>query len=267
MNSDFVYGVHAIGAVLDRNPSRLIEAFTLKGRHHRLVPILNVLRGIEVPVKEVERRVLDGKVGGASHQGIVARLKPARVFNEQDLGAFLSKKKEPLIVILDGVTDPGNLGSCLRTADAAGVSAVIVPKKKSAFISSAAVVKVACGAAETVPLVRVTNLARTMKFLKKKGVWLVGTGNEAGNDIHQSKMTGPLAIVMGSEGRGIRRLTREICDNMVRIPTVGDMSSLNVSVATGVCLFEILRQKSTMAREGPPPHASHPMSRGMDNCR
>ena len=140
------------------------------------------------------------------------------------------------------MTDPHNLGACLRNADAAGVAAVIVPKDKSANIN-ATVSKVACGAAETVPLIRVTNLARTMRALQEQGVWFVGTAGEATQDIYQAKLTGALAIVMGAEGDGMRRLTRETCDDLIKIPMAGTVSSLNVSVASGVCLFEAVRQR------------------------
>lgn len=154
----------------------------------------------------------------------------------------MAKHASPLLLILDGVTDPHNLGACLRNADAAGVAAVIVPKDKSAPMT-ATVSKVACGAAETVPLVRVTNLARTMRHLQEQGIWIVGTAGEATHDIYQAKLTGSLAIVMGAEGDGMRRLTRETCDDLIKIPMAGAVSSLNVSVASGICLFEAVRQR------------------------
>jgi 23S rRNA (guanosine2251-2'-O)-methyltransferase len=148
----------------------------------------------------------------------------------------------PLLLMLDGVTDPHNLGACLRTADAAGVQAVIIPKDKSASLN-ATVRKVACGAAEVIPLVAVTNLARTLEKLKKRGLWVVGTAGEAEQDVYDVDMTGPTVLVMGAEGKGMRRLTRELCDFLVRLPMSGSVSSLNVSVATGVCLFEAVRQR------------------------
>ncbi|MGL5250136.1 MAG: 23S rRNA (guanosine(2251)-2'-O)-methyltransferase RlmB, partial [Enterovibrio sp.] len=182
------------------------------------------------------------KVPGAVHQGLVARVKAGRQYNENDLDALLQENAAPLLLILDGVTDPHNLGACLRNADAAGVTAVIVPKDRSATLNATAR-KVAVGAAETVPLVRVTNLARTMRHLQQQGVWIVGTAGDAPNDIYQTKLTGALAIVMGAEGEGMRRLTRETCDVLTKIPMVGTVSSLNISVAAGVCLFEALRQR------------------------
>ncbi|MEF1288285.1 23S rRNA (guanosine(2251)-2'-O)-methyltransferase RlmB [Vibrio sp. M260118] len=243
MSNEFIYGIHAVKAVLEREPERFIEAFVLKGRQDdRLMPILNELQVCGVSIQQMTRKTLDDKARGANHQGIMARVKPAKQLNENDLDDILTKHESPLLLVLDGVTDPHNLGACLRNADAAGVAAVIVPKDKSANIN-ATVSKVACGAAETVPLVRVTNLARTMRALQEQGVWFVGTAGEATHDIYQAKLTGSLAIVMGAEGDGMRRLTRETCDDLIKIPMAGSVSSLNVSVASGVCLFEAVRQR------------------------
>ncbi|AIW12842.1 MULTISPECIES: 23S rRNA (guanosine(2251)-2'-O)-methyltransferase RlmB [Vibrio oreintalis group] len=243
MSNEFIYGIHAVKAVLEREPERFIEAFVLKGRQDdRLMPILNELQVCGVSIQQMTRKTLDDKARGANHQGIMARVKPAKQLNENDLDDILAKHESPLLLVLDGVTDPHNLGACLRNADAAGVAAVIVPKDKSANIT-ATVSKVACGAAETVPLVRVTNLARTMRALQEQGVWFVGTAGEATHDIYQAKLTGSLAIVMGAEGDGMRRLTRETCDDLIKIPMAGSVSSLNVSVASGVCLFEAVRQR------------------------
>ncbi|MGL6261297.1 23S rRNA (guanosine(2251)-2'-O)-methyltransferase RlmB [Vibrio sp. WXL103] len=243
MSNEFIYGIHAVKAVLEREPERFIEAFVLKGRQDdRLMPILTELQNCGVSLQQMTRKTLDDKARGANHQGIMARVKPAKQLNENDLDAILAKHDQPLLLILDGVTDPHNLGACLRNADAAGVAAVIVPKDKSAPLT-ATVSKVACGAAEAVPLVRVTNLARTMRAMQEQGVWIVGTAGEATHDIYQAKLTGPLAIVMGAEGDGMRRLTRETCDDLIKIPMAGSVSSLNVSVASGVCLFEAVRQR------------------------
>ncbi|MDW6002781.1 23S rRNA (guanosine(2251)-2'-O)-methyltransferase RlmB [Vibrio mangrovi] len=243
MSNEFIYGIHAVSAVLEKSPDRLIEVFVLKERQDsRLLPVLDELQGLGISIQQMNRQALDKKSKGASHQGIMARVKPAKVLNEHDLDVILQGEEQPLLLVLDGVTDPHNLGACLRNADAAGVAAVIVPKDKSAPMN-ATVSKVACGAAETVPLVRVTNLARTMRALQENGVWFVGTAGEATQDIYQSKLTGPLAIVMGAEGDGMRRLTRETCDELIKIPMAGSVSSLNVSVATGICLFEAVRQR------------------------
>lgn len=243
MSNEFIYGIHAINAVLEKSPERFIEAFVLKGRQDdRLLPVLNELQRLGISVQQMGRKALDDKADGANHQGVIARVKPTKNLNEHDLESIIAQHQNPLLLVLDGVTDPHNLGACLRNADAAGVAAVIVPKDKSAPMT-ATVSKVACGAAETVPLVRVTNLARTMRALQEQGVWFVGTAGEATHDIYQAKLTGPLAIVMGAEGDGLRRLTRETCDDLIKIPMAGSVSSLNVSVATGICLFEAVRQR------------------------
>ncbi|CAM3566949.1 23S rRNA (guanosine-2'-O-)-methyltransferase RlmB [Vibrio aerogenes CECT 7868] len=245
MSREYIYGIHAVNAVLQTSPDRFIEVFALQGREdERLSAVMAQCKQFGISVQFMGRKALDNKVNGENHQGIIARVKPAKLLNEHDLDGIIEQHEQPLLLVLDGVTDPHNLGACLRNADAAGVAAVIVPKDKSAPLTST-VSKVACGAAETVPLIRVTNLARTMRALQEKGVWFVGTAGEANQDIYQSKLTGSLAIVMGAEGDGIRRLTRETCDELIKIPMAGSVSSLNVSVATGICLFEAVRQRRT----------------------
>ncbi len=238
-----IYGIHAVKAVLATDPARFIEVLVLKGRQDdRLLPVLNEIQSLGITVQEAGRKALDDRAKGASHQGIIARVKPMKQLNEHDLERIVDEHDQPMLLVLDGVTDPHNLGACLRNADAAGVAAVIVPKDKSAQLNATAS-KVACGAAEVVPLVRVTNLARTLRALQEKGVWVVGTAGEATHDVYQSKLTGPMALVMGAEGDGMRRLTRETCDELIKIPMAGSVSSLNVSVATGICLFEAVRQR------------------------
>lgn len=242
--SENIYGIHAVKSFLDRTPERIIEVFVLKGREDkRLQPLLNELHNLGVAVQFLNRQTLDNKANGEVHQGVIARVQPAKELNENDLDVILANKQNPFLLVLDGVTDPHNLGACLRTADAAGVDAVIVPKDKSAQLTSIAR-KVACGAAEVVPLIRVTNLARTLRDIQQNhNIWVVGTAGEATETIYQTKLTGALALVMGAEGDGMRRLTRECCDQLISIPMAGSVSSLNVSVATGVCLFEIVRQR------------------------
>lgn len=242
--SENIYGIHAVKSFLDRTPERIIEVFVLKGRDDkRLHSLLNELHNLGISVQFLNRQSLDNKANGEVHQGIIARVQPAKELNENDLDVILANKQNPFLLVLDGVTDPHNLGACLRTADAAGVDAVIVPKDKSAQLTSIAR-KVACGAAEVVPLIRVTNLARTLRDIQQNhNIWVVGTAGEASETIYQTKLTGALALVMGAEGDGMRRLTRECCDQLISIPMAGSVSSLNVSVATGVCLFEILRQR------------------------
>ncbi|WP_439236129.1 23S rRNA (guanosine(2251)-2'-O)-methyltransferase RlmB [Lonepinella koalarum] len=242
--SEQIYGIHAVSAFLGRTPERIIEVLVLKGREDkRLQPLLNELHKLGISVQFLNRQSLDNKAQGEVHQGIIARVQVAKELNENDLDQILQNKQSPFLLVLDGVTDPHNLGACLRTADAAGVDAVIVPKDKSAQLTSVAR-KVACGAAETMPLVRVTNLARTLRELQQHhNIWVVGTAGEVTETLYQSKLTGAIALVMGAEGEGMRRLTRECCDQLISIPMAGSVSSLNVSVATGVCLFEIVRQR------------------------
>ncbi|KNE84473.1 MULTISPECIES: 23S rRNA (guanosine(2251)-2'-O)-methyltransferase RlmB [Aggregatibacter] len=242
--SETIYGIHAVKAFVTHYPERLIEVWVLKGRDdQRLQPLINEIQRLGISVQFLNRQTLDKKAEGEVHQGIIARVHSLPELNEHDLDRLLEQQKAPLLLVLDGVTDPHNLGACLRTADAAGVNAVIVPKDKSAQLNSTAR-KVACGAAENVPLIRVTNLARTLRELQKRhNVWVVGTAGETTETLYQTKLTGALALVMGAEGEGMRRLTREHCDQLISIPMMGSVSSLNVSVATGVCLFEIVRQR------------------------
>ncbi|MBF1995648.1 23S rRNA (guanosine(2251)-2'-O)-methyltransferase RlmB [Serratia symbiotica] len=241
--SEIIYGIHAVKALLERDPQRFLEVFILKGRgDRRLQPLITELETTGLAVQVASRQWLDEKVEGAVHQGIIARVREGRKPQENDLPALLESVDTPFLLVLDGVTDPHNLGACLRSADAAGVHAVIVPRDRSAQLNATAK-KVACGAAENVPLIRVTNLVRTLRLLQEMNVWVVGTAGEADHTLYQSKMTGPMALVMGAEGEGMRRLTREHCDELISIPMAGMVSSLNVSVATGICLFEAVRQR------------------------
>ncbi|HCH49954.1 TPA: 23S rRNA (guanosine(2251)-2'-O)-methyltransferase RlmB [Escherichia coli] len=243
MSEEIIYGIHAVKALLESDPTRFKEVYVLKGREdRRLTPVIHELEAQGILVQIANRQWLDSQTEGAVHQGIIAKVKQGRQYQEQDLPDLLAKVETPFLLILDGVTDPHNLGACLRSADAAGVHAVIVPKDRSAQLNATAK-KVACGAAESVPLIKVTNLARTLRFLQEENVWIVGTAGEADHTLYQSKLTGPLALVMGAEGEGMRRLTREHCDELISIPMAGSVSSLNVSVATGVCLFEAMRQR------------------------
>ncbi|AIA72409.1 probable tRNA/rRNA methyltransferase [Pectobacterium atrosepticum SCRI1043] len=241
--SEIIYGIHAVKALLERDPQRFLEVFILKGRDdRRLQPVIAELEAQGIVIQVASRQWLDKQAEDAVHQGIVAKVKEGRKYQENDLPAMLDNLEMPFLLILDGVTDPHNLGACLRNADGAGVHAVIVPRDRSAQLN-ATVKKVACGAAETIPVISVTNLARTMRLLQERNIWIVGTAGEADHTLYQSKLTGPLALVMGAEGEGMRRLTREHCDELISIPMAGSVSSLNVSVATGVCLFEAVRQR------------------------
>jgi len=238
-----IYGVHAVEALLRHHPRRVKQIWLSEGRSEpRLQALLQLASEHRIAVGAAERRELDAWVEGV-HQGVVADVSPSQVWGEAMLEELLDRHEgPPLLLVLDGVTDPHNLGACLRTADAAGALAVIIPKDKSATLTPV-VRKVACGAAEVIPLVAVTNLARSLEKLQQRGLWVVGTAGEAEKEIYQQDLTGPLVLVMGAEGKGMRRLTREHCDHLVKLPMSGSVSSLNVSVATGVCLFEAVRQR------------------------
>jgi len=240
-----VFGIHAVASLLERQPERVEQLFVQKGRSDaRMEALLVQAEQAGVPCQWVARGELDEMVEGR-HQGVVARSRGSQVLREGDLELLLDRLEHaPLLLILDGVTDPHNLGACLRTADAAGVDAVIVPKDNAASLN-ATVRKVACGAAEVMPFVQVTNLARTMKKLQELGVWITGTAGEAEQSLYEMDMKGPMALVMGAEGKGMRRLTRENCDHLAKLPMAGSVSSLNVSVATGICLFEAVRQRAS----------------------
>ncbi len=237
-----VFGLHAVRVALERGQLR--ELWCDRRRHDERMETIRraaAERGIEV--HEATGRELNALLPDVRHQGVIGQLHPPRERNERDLDALLdSLEHPPFLLVLDGVQDPHNLGACLRTADAVGVDAVVVPKDRAVGLT-ATVRKVACGAAQTIPFVRVTNLARTLRRLREAGVWLVGTAEGETQELYQVDLTGPLAVVMGAEGRGLRRLTREHCDLLVKIPMCGVVESLNVSVAAAVCLYEALRQR------------------------
>ncbi|MCQ4278656.1 23S rRNA (guanosine(2251)-2'-O)-methyltransferase RlmB [Pseudomonas stutzeri] len=243
-----IYGLHAVEALLRHHPKRVKQIWLAEGRDDpRVQSLLQLAAYSKVRVGQCERREMDAWVEGV-HQGVIAEVSPSQVWGDAMLEELLDRTEgAPLLLVLDGVTDPHNLGACLRTADAAGALAVIIPKDKSATLN-ATVRKVACGAAEVIPLVAVTNLARTLEKLQQRGLWIVGTAGEAEQEIYDQDLSGPIVMVMGAEGKGMRRLTREHCDFLVRLPMGGSVSSLNVSVATGVCLFEALRQRRSARR-------------------
>lgn len=245
MKNDFVYGIHAVAALIERSPERIESLQVLEGRSdQRMQKLLHTAENAQMHIVRVSREALDKYE--VKHQGIVALLANNFEYREADLKQLVERAEKPLLLILDGVTDPHNLGACLRSADAAGVDVVIAPKDNAASLTPV-VRKVACGAAEVVPFVQVTNLARTLRDLKEWGVWIVGTAGEADTLIYEQDLSGPIAIAMGAEGSGLRRLTREHCDFLVKLPMAGSVSSLNVSVATGICLFEAVRQRRSDA--------------------
>lgn len=241
----FIYGFHAVIAKLRHSPDDVREIFIDRqrqdGRARDLIKLTETL-GLRLIPSDAAR--LDGMAGGqARHQGVVARVAASlRVLKLDDV---LDTLAEPaLLLVLDGVQDPHNLGACLRVADAAGVHAVIAPKDRACGLNATAI-KVASGAADSVPYVTVTNLARTLRELNERDILTIGAAGEAEADLYGIEQTGPLAWVLGAEGDGLRRLTRETCQRLARIPMLGSVDSLNVSVASGICLFEARRQRSS----------------------
>lgn len=242
---DLIFGFHAVQAALEQPVTRVLEIWLADERKDRRVAaLLESANNHHIKPHKLEREQLDEMMPDASHQGVIARCQPLGNLDELDLFKLLDTlQSPPLLLILDGVQDPHNLGACLRTAEAAGVHAVIAPKDRAAGITDT-VLKVSSGAAERLPFIQVTNLARVLRELQQQGIWLVGTSGDCDATLFESDLTGPLAIILGAEGRGIRRLTREHCDQVVYIPMQGGAESLNVSVAAGVCLFEAQRQRN-----------------------
>jgi 23S rRNA (guanosine2251-2'-O)-methyltransferase len=238
-----IHGFHAVTARLRHAPEDVKELYVAEGRQDaRARDLLKAAAAAGVRVLPVAPARLDGMAGGARHQGVVARVAAtARYLTLDDVMEGLSEPA--LLLVLDGVTDPHNLGACLRVADAAGCHAVVAPKDRACGLNATAI-KVASGAADTVPYIMVTNLARSLRDLQEQGVWVVGAAGEAEKDIYAVDQKGPLAWVLGAEGSGLRRLTRETCDELARIPMAGSVESLNVSVASGICLFEARRQRA-----------------------
>ena len=237
-----IYGFHAVTSRLRQSAASVKEVYLDTAREdRRALELVKTAEARGARVMRVDEKRLDGMTHHARHQGVAARVELAAL--PQHIEDVLEALAEPaLLLILDGVTDPHNLGACLRVADAMGVHAVIAPKDRAVGVN-ATVSKVASGAAETVPCIAVTNLARTMRELKEQGVWTVGADERAEQDLYAARLTGPLAWVLGAEGEGMRRLTRESCDELVRIPMLGSVESLNVSVSAGICLAETRRQR------------------------
>jgi 23S rRNA (guanosine2251-2'-O)-methyltransferase len=243
-----IYGVHAVMSALRHHPENvlILQVFSQR-RDKRLEELLALAYKAGIAVENVSRQVLDKQAGGGRHQGVIARVRQSQ--RSVDLGELLQALTGPaLILVLDGVQDPHNLGACLRTAEAAGVDAVIVPKDKSVGLTAVAR-KAASGAAETITYIEVTNLARSLEHLKQAGVWITGADGDAEASLYDMDFSGPTALVLGAEGKGLRRLTKDHCDHLAHIPMRGSVASLNVSVATGVCLFEAVRQRTSVRKK------------------
>lgn len=253
MSGSLVYGLHAVRAVLSRRPKdvlRLAIAATRDDARMRELREIASAQGLRPVPASADS--LDQETGGAAHQGVLAEVRPSQPLDENALLDLLTGMAAPaLVLVLDGVSDPHNLGACLRTADAAGATAVVAPRDRAAGLTPA-VRKVAAGAAETMPFAQVTNLARALRDMKAAGLWIAGTAEDGEQELYDADLTGPLAIVMGSEGKGLRRLTRDSCDFSLRLPMRGAVASLNVGVAAGVALYEALRQRRGKVAESQP---------------
>jgi len=239
-----LYGFHAVGVRLKTAPQSVIEVyFEATRRDARMRQFIERAKEAHVRLIEADGLRLSKLCGNHGHQGVVARVEPlAQVTSLDDLLDSLPREQPPLLLVLDSITDPHNLGACLRVADGAGAHAVIAPKDHAVGVN-ATVAKVASGAAETMPYFMVTNLARTLNELKERNIWVIGTSDDAPKTLYQVDLRGPAALVLGAEGAGMRQLTRKTCDELVSLPMRGAVESLNVSVASGVCLYEALRQR------------------------
>ena len=236
-----IHGLHAVTAALKRRPEAVFEVFLDPARKDpRTRRIADLARSGGVRVHHADAARLDGLTKGSRHQGVVAFVEESTAAGSVE--EVLESAAEPLLLVLDGVQDPHNLGACLRVADAMGVHAVIAPKDRAVGLN-ATVHKVASGAAESVPFIVVTNLARVLRDLKNKGIWVVGATESGATTLFEARLSGALALVLGAEGEGLRRLTRETCDELIAIPMLGQVESLNVSVAAGICLYEARRQR------------------------
>lgn len=242
----YTFGIHAVLSMLENNPDAISIIYVQKDRRDKkILALLKIAQtNPAIEIRDEKRSVLDTLVGGENHQGIVAVRQSIRIYGENDIADLLNAIAvgPPLLLVLDGVQDPHNLGACFRSAEAAGVHAIIVPKDKSVGMT-ATVIKVASGAVETIPFIQVTNLARAIERLKTAGIWIYGADSLAESTIYDHDFAGPIALVLGAEGTGLRRLTKEMCDHLMKIPMQGRVGSLNVSVAAGICLFETVRQR------------------------
>lgn len=241
--TETIFGLHAVRVMLERHAERVHSVMLAERREDpRVRAIEELAQRHHRPVERVEAQALKRLLGDVAHQGVAADITPLPPWSEDELLAALEGAKAPLLLALDGVQDPHNLGACLRTADACGALAVIVPRDRAAQLTPAAR-KVAVGAAETTPVVSVTNLVRTLKLLQEAGLWVVGADATASMRADEVGLTGPVVLALGAEGTGLRHLTRQNCDFLVRLPQLGAVESLNVSVAAGMLLYEAVRQR------------------------
>lgn len=239
MKRELVMGINAVSGLLEAAPERIVRVW-LNPSSDRLTRLSETLRAAGISVEHCEVGALDRRADGVRHQGVIAEFRPREPMNEIGLDELLDQTEQPMLLVLDGVSDPHNLGACIRSAAAAGATAVVVPRDRAAGLTPVTR-RAAAGASERIPLAVVTNLARTLRFFGKRGIWRVGFAGEAGMSMFDADLAGPVALVMGGEERGMRRLTREQCDQIAHIPMPGEFESLNVSVAAGIALFEAVR--------------------------
>lgn len=236
-------GIHSVTTVLTHHPDRVLSLYISENREdQKIKTIIQAAKNHQIAIHNIDKKKLEHHLPGVNHQGVAVQFKELPTYGEHDIEDFVNKTNEPLFLILDGVQDPHNLGACLRSADAAGVTAVIIPKDRAVGINQT-VRKVACGAAEVIPVIMVTNLARAMTILQDAGVFLIGLAGETDKAIYDVDLKGRIGLVLGAEEHGMRRLTRDKCDIIAAIPMHGSVESLNVSVATGISLFEAVRQR------------------------
>ena len=245
MSESWIVGINPVEGALSNDAERVREVVVENGqRNARVLELAERAKALKIPVRHQPREQLEKLAGEARHQGVAALYEAQAEALESDLAGLLDRDgQETLVLVLDGVTDPHNLGACLRSAAAAKITAVIVPKDRAVGLTPV-VRRASAGGADRIPLIAVTNLARTLRELKDAGVWITGLAGDTDTSVYSVDFHGPVALVLGSEGEGIRRLTRDLCDFVAKIPMPGTMESLNVSVATGVVLFEALRQRS-----------------------
>jgi len=245
MSATYVYGIHAVARRLQQSPRQCVELICVDRRNPRIVELIDLARNAGVEVRLEKRELLTQLGGSSKHQGcLLQTIETAPLVDFKQ--CLDSIGPDSLLLVLDGVQDPHNLGACLRSADACGVDAVLIPRDRAVKVN-ATVRKVAAGGAESVPVIEVTNIARSLKDLKQAGVWIYGTSDRTSASLYDHDYRGPIALVMGGEGSGLRRLTMESCDHLVKLPMRGQVESLNVSVATGICLYEILRSRASQA--------------------
>jgi 23S rRNA (guanosine2251-2'-O)-methyltransferase len=243
--SDLLVGIHAVESALRHDASSIVEVLVEQGAGKRVKELVDAAREAGVAIHTRPLEFLDKATGGARHQGVIARWTPPAELAEAELPKLVEAAgAQALVLILDGVQDPHNLGACLRSAEAAGVTAVVMPRDRAVGITPT-VRTASAGAADRVPVVRVTNLARSIEVLKSAGVWITGLAGEGSSSLYAVDFKGPVGLAVGGESDGLRRLTRDLCDHVAKIPMRGDVESLNVSVATGIALFEVLRQRGS----------------------